>query len=150
MGEFRRSHHSVYHCEYHIIMTTKYRRKIINEGLWTCLKRKLLEINEHYPALFFKTMNHNKDHIHLLVSIPPQMSVGSAVRIIKTNTARRIKEQFPFLKQVYWGTDGIWSDGCFVSTIGITPKIIQRYIENQGCKDAGQQRSCLNKKIPRA
>ena len=66
------------------------------------------------------------------------MSVGSAVRIIKTNTARRIKEQFPFLKQVYWGTDGIWSDGCLVSTIGIAPKVIQRYIENQGCEDAGQ------------
>src|SRR3989338_10245897 len=111
MREFRRTEHSIYLCEYHIVMTTKYRRKVINEGLWVYLKRKLLEITEHYPRLFFKTMNHDRDHVHLLVSVPPQMSVGSAVRIVKTNTARGIKEQFPFLKEVYWGTDGIWSDG---------------------------------------
>ena len=119
-------------------MTTKYRRKSINDGLWKHLERKLLEINEHYQHIFFKTMNHDKDHAHMLVSIPPMMSVGSAVRIMKTNTSRKIKEQFPFLKQVYWGTDGIWSDGYFVSTAGVTPHIIERYIENQGRDDAGQ------------
>lgn len=66
------------------------------------------------------------------------MSVGSVVRLIKTNTSRKIKEQFPFLKQVYWGTDGIWSDGYFVSTTGISNTIIERYIEHQGRQDAGQ------------
>lgn len=138
MVEYRRGSHFLYCCEYHIVITTKYRRKIFNEGLWKHTEWKLLEITEHYPQLFFKTMNHDKDHVHLLVSIPPTMSVGSVVRLIKTNTSRKIKEQFPFLKKVYWGTDGIWSDGYFVSTAGAPPGVIKRYIENQGREDTGQ------------
>ena len=138
MAEYRRGNHCLYHCEYHIVITTKYRRKIINAGFWAYLERKLLDIPEHYPALFFKTMNHEKDHVHLLMTIPPTVSVGSVIRLMKTNTSRKIKEQFPFLKEVYWGTDGIWSDGYFASTAGVTPEIVARYIENQGREDAGQ------------
>ena len=66
------------------------------------------------------------------------MSVGSVVRIIKTNTARNLKEQFPFLKKVYWGTDGIWSEGYFASTVGLNEAVLKKYIENQGREDAGQ------------
>jgi len=76
--------------------------------------------------------------MHMLISIPPQMSVGNVVRLIKTNTARGIKEQFPFLRNVYWGTDSLWSEGYFVSTSGINQDIIQKYIEKQGSEDAGQ------------
>ena len=136
--EYRRGNHYIYCCEYHLIITTKYRRKVINEGLWKYLERKLLEITEYYPTIFFKTRNHDKDHIHLHISIPPTMSVGSVVRLIKTNTARGIKQKFPFLNKVYWGTDSLWTAGYFVSTTGINEKILKRYIENQGHEDDGQ------------
>jgi putative transposase len=66
------------------------------------------------------------------------MSVGSVVRIVKTNTSRGLKQKFPFLKQVYWGTDGIWSEGYFASTVGVNEEIIKRYIEHQGKQDSGQ------------
>lgn len=74
----------------------------------------------------------------MLVSIPPKMSVGQAVRILKSNTSRDLKKKFPFLKKVYWGTDGIWSDGYFVSTVEINEEVIEKYIENQGKADSGQ------------
>jgi putative transposase len=83
-------------------------------------------------------VNHDKDHIHLLLSIPPTISVGKVVGIIKQNTARNLKQKFPFLKQVYWGTDAIWSEGYFVSTVGIDDAMIRAYIAEQGKKDAGQ------------
>lgn len=73
-----------------------------------------------------------------MVSIPPSWSVGKVVGIIKANTARRMKAEFPFLKQVYWGTDSIWSEDYFASTVGINEGIIKRYIENQGKTDSGQ------------
>jgi len=76
--------------------------------------------------------------MHLLVSIPPQMNVGGVVRLIKTNTARNIKQVFPDLRKYYWGHDGIWSEGYFVSTVGITTDIIKRYIAKQGEVDTGQ------------
>ena len=66
------------------------------------------------------------------------MAIGKVVGLIKQNTARELKQKFPFLKEVYWGTEAIWSEGYFVSTVGINDKIVQAYIENQGKKDAGQ------------
>lgn len=72
------------------------------------------------------------------VTVPPTMSVGKVVGIIKSNTSKKLKEQFPFLKNVYWGTDGIWSDSYFVSTSDIPPEILTKYIENQGREDEGQ------------
>ena len=66
------------------------------------------------------------------------MSVGDVVRLLKTNTAKGIKQIFPILKKHYWGTDGIWSEGYFVSTVGVTTETIRLYIANQGGIDTGQ------------
>ena len=137
-SEYRRTEHCVYLCDYHIVFPTKYRRKAIDDALWKYLYAKLVEITDHYPKIYFKQANHDVDHIHLLVSIPPQMSVGSVVRLIKTNTAAKIKEKFPILKKYYWGTDSLWSSGYFVSTVGINADGIQKYIAKQGEEDAGQ------------
>ena len=98
----------------------------------------MAEITEHYPLVRFNQINHDKDHIHLLVSIPPTMAVGTVIGIIKQNTSRELKQKFPFLRKVYWGTDGIWSEGYFASTVGIDEAVIRAYIEHQGKKDAGQ------------
>ena len=130
--------HSVYHCEYHLVIVTKYRREIFNEGVFAYMQERLAEITEYYPQIKFREINHDKDHIHLLVSIPPTMSVGKAVGIIKANTAKQLKQKFPFLKQVYWGTDSIWSSGYFVTTVGANEQAIRKYIEEQGKKDLGQ------------
>jgi putative transposase len=135
--------HCVYHCEYHLVLTTKYRKKIFNEGIFAYFDIKLAEITEHYPLIQFKQVNHDKDHLHLLISIPPTMSIGKAVAIIKQNTAVKLKQKFPVLKQIYWGTEAVWSESYFVSTVGINEAIIQRYIQNQGRKDAGQTKFVL-------
>src|SRR4030042_991456 len=136
--EFTHLSHCVYHCDYHIVIVTKYRRAILNEGIFAYLEKKLAEITEHYPLIRFDIVNHDRDHIHFLVSIPPTMTVGKVIGIIKQNTARELKQRFPFLKQVYWGTEAIWSEGYFVSTVGIDESAIRRYIEEQGKKDAGK------------
>ena len=141
--EYRRLSHSVYHCQYHIVLPTKYRRKIFNDGLLAHITIKLKEVQKHYPRITIDEINHDKDHIHMLVNVPPNMTVGSAVRIIKANTSRGIKEKFPFLKDVYWGTDGIWSDGYFASTVGLNEKTIRQYIEHQGQEDDGQAKLVL-------
>lgn len=130
--------HCVYECDYHIVIVTKYRKKIFNEGIFAYFKIKLAEVTEHYPLIRIKEVNHDEDHIHFLVSIPPTLTVGKVVGIIKQNTAKNLKQKFPFLKDVYWGTDAVWSEGYFVSTVGINDMIIKKYIENQGKKDSGQ------------
>ena len=97
-----------------------------------------MEVTEHYPLIRFKEVNHDKDHIHMLLSVPPTMSVGKVIGLVKQNMARRLKQKFPFLKEVYWGTDSIWSEGYFVSTVGVNDSVIKKYIQEQGKKDAGQ------------
>jgi len=99
---------------------------------------KLKEINKYYPEIAFVEVNHDMDHVHMLVSVPPKMSVGSVVRVIKANTSKRLKEEFNYVKELYWGTDGIWSDGYFVSTVGLNEQVVKRYIDNQGKEDTGQ------------
>ena len=105
---------------------------------------RLKEVKEHYPEIEILEIEHDVDHVHMLVSIPPKMNVGRVVGILKANTSRRLKEKFSFLKDVYWGTDGIWSDGYFVSTIGINKQIIQKYIQLQGEEDSGQAQLVLD------
>jgi putative transposase len=130
--------HCVYQCEYHIVLVTKYRREVINEGIFAYIEKRLAEVTEHYPLIQLKTVNHDKDHIHMHLSLPPTMAVGKVVGIIKQNTSRELKQKYPFLRQVYWGTEAVWSEGYFVSTVGINEEVIKAYIENQGKKDVGQ------------
>ena len=141
---YRRDNHCVYICDYHLVLPTKYRHEVITDTIWQYLHGKLVAVTNHYPKLYLKEANHDTTHIHLLISIPPQQSVGDAVRLIKSNTAQDIKDQFPELKKYYWGTDSLWSAGYFVSTVGISDEVIKRYIEKQSDHDAGQTTSLFD------
>lgn len=134
----RKLAHSAFVCDYHLVLVSKYRRKIFNEGTFEYFLIKLQEVRKYYPVLEIREVNHDQDHVHMLLSIPPVMSVGKVVRLIKSNTGKKMREKFPFLKEVYWGVSGIWSDGYFVSTVGINREIIATYIRMQGEEDTGQ------------
>ncbi len=136
--EYRRNNHSVYYTRYHIVVSTRYRRKIFNPGMGEFLRIKIYEITKHYPDIEIIEVNTDVDHMHVLMSIPPQVQVSHAVNVLKTNTGKAMREKFPFLNNVYWGGGGIWSIGYFVSTVGINEETIRRYIEFQGNQDSGQ------------
>ena len=138
MTEYRKQSNCVYCCIYHLILPTKYRKKIFNDGTFAFFKERMREIQDYYPDLWIKEQNHDKDHVHMMIIIPPKYSVGKIVGIIKANTSRSMKHKFEFLKKCYYGTDGIWSDGYLVSTIGLNEEIIRKYIEKQGQEDLGQ------------
>ena len=121
-----------------MIMTSKYRRAIFNEGSFEYFKKVVKGIGRDVPEVEILEMNHDKDHIHMLLSIPPKMRVSDVVRRIKSVSGRLMKKKFDYIKKCYWGGGGIWSDGYFVSTIGIDELVIKRYIENQGKEDFGQ------------
>jgi putative transposase len=138
MTTYRRMSHCVFSCDYHMVWPTKYRRKIFNPGVQAYLQTTLQGLPKHRPDLIVKEINTDQDHIHLLISIPPTVTVGSVVRLIKSSTAKALNQKFPHLKTVYWGTSSIWSAGYFVSTVGVNEELIRRYIQNQGQEDAGQ------------
>lgn len=123
---------------YHLVLVTKYRRKIFNPGVYGYFRIKLLETRKYYPDIEVREVNHDRDHVHLLVSIPPKMRVSDVVRIIKANTGKSLREKFEFLEEVYYGVEGIWSDGYFVSTVGVNETTVANYVRQQGQEDSGQ------------
>ena len=111
---------------------------VLNIGLGCGLLPGVLMKEGKINTIDIVEINHDIDHIHILVSIPPKLAVGKVIGIIKANTARMLKTKFPYIQKIYWGNDGIWSDGYFVSTVGINEEVVRKYIENQGKEDLGQ------------
>lgn len=142
MKYFRQAH-CVYHTQYHIVWIPRFRRKILVPGVREYLLLKLGEVRKFYPDIVILERNIQPDHVHILVQIPPRMSVSAAVNILKSNTSAALKKRFRFLKNVYLDEAGVWSVGYFVSTVGVNELIIRRYIRKQEKEDAGQAKLAL-------
>jgi putative transposase len=130
--------HTVDKTQSHIVWVTRFRRKILVEGVATYLQVKLRAVQNYDPDWPFTEIGIDKDHVHVHMVIPPKYSVSFAVETIKKNTSRALREKVRFLDKVYWDRGGIWSKGYLVSTVGITEEIIRRYVARQGQEDAGQ------------
>jgi putative transposase len=96
--KFKKQTNCTYYCVYHLVFTTKYRRKIFNDGTFAYTKERLKQLYDYYPEIEIQEINHDKDHIYMMISIPPKMSVGQVVRILKSNIAKDMKKKFPFLR----------------------------------------------------
>ena len=82
--------------------------------------------------------NVQPDHVHMVVIIPPRLSVASVVQFIKSQSGIRLRKRFAYLNETMYGRGGIWSTGYCVSTVGINEKTILSYVEHQGQEDAGR------------
>ena len=139
MIEYRKQAHAVYYTCYHLVFVTKYRRKVLKQGMGSYAQSVFKNIVLKYPDIEILEMNTDEDHIHLMVVILPKLPVSHAVNILKSNSARAMRLRFPFLASMYEHDNlGFWSDGYFVSTVGLNEKILRRYIEAQGQEDKGQ------------
>jgi putative transposase len=136
--EYGKQSHAVYYTPYHIVISTKYRRKILSGGVGVYLEKIVHQITNKYPDIEIKEVKTDIDHIHILAMIPPKYAVSDIVRIIKANTGKKMRDRFKHLDKVYWGVKGIWSIGYFVSTVRVDEKTVENYIKMQGQEDSGQ------------
>ena len=128
-NEIKQTAHSSYRCEYHIVFAPKYRRKVIYKTL-----------RKDRGQIFRKLCNELKveiieaeacsDHIHMLVSIPPYMSVAQFIGTLKSKSALMIFDKHANLKYKY-GNRSFWCRGYYVDTVGKNEKKIKEYIKNQ-------------------
>ena len=133
-----KSNHSVYRTQYHLVWIPRYRRNIFVKGIKQFAEKVLSNIPNIDADIEVMKVNVQVDHVHMVIIIPPRISVADAVKFIKTHSSHLIKAKFPFLNKVYRGQQGIWSRGYCVSTIGYKEKEILRYVEYQGKDDSGQ------------
>ena len=124
-NEIKSTSHSRYRCQYHIVFAPKYRRKEIygqlkkdiGEILRTLCKQKNVEILEAEACV---------DHIHMLVSIPPYLSVAQFMGFLKGKSSLMIFDRHTNLKYKY-GSRNFWCRGYYVDTVGRNKKIIQKH-----------------------
>ena len=121
--------HTKWRCQYHIVLTPKYRRQIIY-GKYKAEIGKILRTLCERNGIEIIEANACRDHIHMLVSIPPKMSVSRAMGILKGKSALMIFDRFANLKYKY-GNRHFWCRGYFVDTVGRNKTAIQKYIQDQ-------------------
>ena len=134
---FRKSNHSVYRTEYHLVRIPRYRRRIFPKGPKEYAEKLLRNLEGLEPDIEVVKVNVQADHIHMVIVIPPRFAVAQVVSFIKTQSAKLLKAKFPFLKKLYL-TEGIWSTGYCVSSVGLDEKGILHYVEYQEKEDKGQ------------
>ena len=137
--ENRLSGHGVYRAEYHVVWIPKYRRHILNPGVKGYLLKLFPKLLENMPGVEFVEQNIQVDHIHTVMIIPPKYAVSAVVGYLKSGTAGKLREKFPWLTTVYWKESRVvWSPGYFVSTVGLDEKQIIKYVRWQQSQDSGQ------------
>lgn len=136
--EFLKQAHCVYYAMYHLVFVTKYRRKLLKGGMGAYMCVILKQIGRRYPAVTIKESKTDVDHVHLLVSIPPKISVSEVVKYMKGYSSHAMRKRFHFLRDEASNLKEFWSDGYFCSTVGVNETVIRKYIEHQGKEDRGQ------------
>ena len=71
--QYNRLGHAVFYARYHLVVSTKYRRKIFTSGMADYLKLKVLEAQRHHPEIVIHEVNTDEDHMHILVSVAPNL-----------------------------------------------------------------------------
>ena len=121
--------HTKWECKYHIVFAPKYRRQIIYGKIKMDLGQMLRKLCE-YKGIEIIEAEACKDHIHMLISIPPKYSVAQIMGYLKGKSSLLIFEKYANLKYKY-GNRHFWCRGYYVSTVGANRKAIQEYIRNQ-------------------
>ena len=121
--------HTKWMCKYHIVFTPKYRRKMIyNQYLEDV--REIIKQLCSYKGVEILGGNVMSDHVHILVSIPPKMSVSSFMGYLKGKSALMMFDRHANLKYKF-GNRHFWSEGYYVSTVGLNEAVIKKYIQDQ-------------------
>ena len=121
--------HSSWKCKYHIVFAPKYRRQAIYGKIKADVGKILRELCER-KGVKMEAAECCKDHIHMLVSIPPHLSVSQFMGYLKSKSSLMIFDRYANLKYKY-GNRHFWCRGYFVDTVGKYETAIREYINNQ-------------------
>ncbi len=142
MAKWKKQSHCVYQCKYHLVWCPKYRYRVLEGGVGVFVEDSLRSLCE-WKKIEVLELNVQPDHVHLVLQIPPRISISEAVGILKGKTAIKVFKSFPRLKKKpYWGNH-FWARGYCVTTIGMDEEKIRRYVkyqEENEKRDEGDER----------
>ena len=130
MKEYRRGAHTVFEIHLHLVWTTKYRRAALTGEVATRVRDIIREICGQHEVTILKG-HVAKDHLHLFVSIPPQVTISRLIQWLKGKSSYKLMGEFPHLQKQFWGRH-LWARGYFCCSSGnVTDEVIAEYISNQ-------------------
>ena len=129
MLNYRYGSHTVFNIEYHFVFVTKYRYKVLRGDI----ANELIKIIRKTCDIFEIEIESgvvSPDHVHILVSAPPNISPSEIMRRVKGKSAKELLDTFPVLKKRYWGRH-LWARGYFCATSGdVTKEMIEEYLKH--------------------
>ena len=125
--DYRTGPHTKYKIEYHFVWITKYHYQVLTGDVAVRLRELVRQICSVFDIEIIRGVV-SKDHVHILVSVPPTISPSDIMRRIKGPTSVKIFEEFPHIKKRYWGRH-FWARGYFCVTAGeLTKQMIEDYL----------------------
>ncbi len=137
--------HTKWNCKYHVVFAPKYRRQAIYGKIKVDIGHMLRKLCE-YKGVEIIEAEACKDHIHMLLSIPPKYSVAQIMGYLKGKSSLMIFEKYANLKYKY-GNRHFWCRGYYVDTVGRNKKAIEQYIRSQLQEDHEQEQLSLKEYI---
>lgn len=137
MSRLKTLSQTIWHCQYHIVCVPKYRFKILIGEVAKETERCIRAFANQQGADIIE-LSIQIDHVHLLVNVPPKVSISSSVGTLKGRTAIRVFNKFRNLKKPYWGNH-FWSRGYCVDTVGLDAEMIKKYVQYQDHRDAQRE-----------
>ena len=130
MAYYRKGSHTKYDIKIHIVFVTKYRKAILKGDLARRVRQLIREICLANEVQIIKG-HISRDHIHLLLSYPPRLSVAKLAQYIKGKTSRKLLQEYTEIRKKFWGSH-IWARGYFAVSAGkVTDELIAEYIDKQ-------------------
>ena len=130
MSRFRKLSHVIWHCQYHLVWVPKYRYRVL-EGDVSHEVHNCMQVFAGYKGCEVIELNVQEDHVHLIIMVPPKVSISELLGTLKGRTAIRVFKKFPHLKnKPYWGNH-FWAPGYCVDTIGLDAEMIRKYVRHQ-------------------
>ena len=134
MSEYRRGSHSVFRLHVHLVWITKYRKPVLRGTIGHRFRDLTRQICSDMGVDVLSGVI-STDHVHMLVSVPPQVSVSKVVQKVKGKSSYKLQREFQALRKQYWG-QRMWGRGYFACSTGnVTDEMIREYIEGHMDKE---------------
>ena len=134
MSAYRHGSHSVFAIHLHLVWITKYRKPVLVGDVAFQVRELIREICRTQSVEIIKG-HISKDHVHLFVSIPPQVPISRLVQRLKGKSSHKLLHSFASLRRQFWGRP-LWARGYFCCSSGnVTDEVIKAYIEQQSLDD---------------
>jgi putative transposase len=134
MEEYRHGSHTVFRLHVHVAWITKYRKAVLRGDIRARLRDLARQVCSDLGVEILSGVV-SKDHVHVLMSVPPQVSVSKVLQKLKGKTSYKLQREFQVLRREYWG-QRMWARGYFACSTGnVTDAMIEEYIAGHTDKE---------------